>query len=348
LCRYNAWWNNCLKKLERKNSLVHPSQKACQANKERQSVKGLIKAIIAILLFSHSISSAQTLSNRNGGLNGGLAFNFGSITRRVGLYLGGFYVLEDVQINSTIRLYYNFATFGPSLKGWEIQPSLGLLAAVGNREYRERDVFFSSLGNQTGRKYSLGYSYNFYFDQIGTSQRTGTILIGMDRFELVSENDIFATKRSDRFRTGGVRFSYKNGDFMYSISSILWTGNPQSEATRRVHNSDFPSRFGYVDISEAPFGKFSNGVLAFQVKYSIGNGQEVQGGIGVDSERVRNVFQNKVIHDMYFWPKKWNKARNPHLPMLDQYGEPYLYKEDQKIKRSSAYFDLSLNPGIFY
>jgi hypothetical protein len=311
-------------------------------------LKGAIKGISFLLLFIQYLASGQTIPYENGAFNAGLIFNMGSVTQRIGMYVGGFYALEHIQFNSTIRVFYNFASFGPSIRGWELQPSIGAVAAFGNPQYKEKEPFFSALGNQTGRKYSIGYSYNFYFDQIGTSQQTGTILIGVGRFSLITENDILATRRSDRFRTGAVKFSYWNGDFAYSFSTLLWTGNPQSPGARKIRDTDFPSRFGYMDISEAPYGKFSNGICSLQVKYTLGYGQEVQGGFGIDSETVRDIFQNKMIHDMYFWPKKWNKARNPHLPMLDEHGAPYLYKQDQKIKPSTVYFDISLNPSLFY
>jgi len=70
--------------------------------------------------------------------------------------------------------------------------------------------------------------------------------------------------------------------------------------------------------------------------------------MGVDSEHIRYAIQDIFIHDMYFIPKKWNKAKNPHYPMLDTTGQPYLFKPGQKVKPTSFYFEFSGNTGIFY
>lgn len=303
--------------------------------------------LILLLSLFPFFCQAQTIKIRNGGINGGLAFNFGTTINRIGVYFGGFYYYDFIQLNSSFRVYYNFKTFGPSIKGFEWQPSLGMVGSFGKRQ-SELDPFYDVLGNQTGRKFSLGYAYNFYFDPMKTSQRTGTILVGVGRFELITENDILATRRSDRFRTGGIKLSYVYENMLFAINAITWTGNPQSPSTKRINDSGFPSRFGYLDISDAPYGKYSHGILALQYKYALGYGQDIQFSLGGDSEKVRNFIQNKLVHDMYFWPRKWNKARNPHLPMLDSEGMPYIYKEGQRIKAPSLYFDLSLNPGNFY
>lgn len=308
-----------------------------------------LKRIIVFLFFclSSFSSIAQTIPLNNGGINAGLAFNIGTTLNRIGLYVGGFYYYDFVQINSSIKFYYNFKTFGPSIKGFEFQPSIGFVTSFGEKRV-EVDEFYNVLSNQTGRRFSFGYSYNFYIDHMKTSQRTGTILLGIDKFELITENDILATKRSDRFRTGAVKLSFVHERMRFGVNIITWTGNPQSPKTKKITDSDFPSRFGYLDFSESPYGKHSHGILAVNVGYALGFGQEIQLSSGIDSERVRNFLQNRLIHDMYFWPKKWNKARNPHLPMLDSEGLPYLYSEGQKLKPSTFYLDVSLNSGFFY
>jgi hypothetical protein len=54
------------------------------------------------------------------------------------------------------------------------------------------------------------------------------------------------------------------------------------------------------------------------------------------------------MHDMYLWPAKWNTAKNPHVPMLDSEGKPYLYKEGQEVRKVKFYFNLGLNECGYY
>jgi hypothetical protein len=74
----------------------------------------------------------------------------------------------------------------------------------------------------------------------------------------------------------------------------------------------------------------------------------LQGSIGADAEQIRNALQNRVMHDLIFTPEKWHLSNNAHIPMIDSEGNMYLYKDDQQIRKPSFYFNLFLNPSVFY
>ena len=51
---------------------------------------------------------------------------------------------------------------------------------------------------------------------------------------------------------------------------------------------------------------------------------------------------------MKFVPKKLNKAKNCHIPMIDENGEQFLFIEEQKIRKPKWYVNLFSNPALFY
>ena len=213
---------------------------------------------------------------------------------------------------------------------------------------------FHYLQNFTGKKFSVAYSYNFYLDQVETSQPTGTIYLQFNRLEILSENDILGKPSVDKFRTGSFRLAYNFPEFTLAINALTWTGNPKG--VPRSNDPDYRGRWGYKDLSEAKYGKYSHGIVALSVertcfsflpqnKFTFSN-NSLQ--IGIDSEYIRHFMQNILIHDFYFVPKKWNKARNPHYPMLMENGEPYLFKNGQKVKPMKFYFNFGSNSSISY
>jgi hypothetical protein len=117
----------------------------------------------------------------------------------------------------------------------------------------------------------------------------------------------------------------------------------------KTASNDKHYRFGcYMDTTGSIYPHTSHGLLSAQFKYNVGYAQNIQLNIGADAEQIRNVVQNKIIHDMRFLPKKWIKHQNCHIPMLDDKGEQYLYKEGQKIRPAKFYFNWFSNANLFY
>ncbi len=112
-------------------------------------------------------------------------------------------------------------------------------------------------------------------------------------------------------------------------------------------DKEFP-HVGYIDTVGGLYTNYSHGLLSAQFKLNMGMAQNAQLNLGVDAEQVRNAIQNRLIHDMIIIPRKWFTPINCHIPMLDENGNQYLYKKDQKIKRPSFYWNAFSNASLFY
>ncbi|MBI3519775.1 MAG: hypothetical protein HY062_10515 [Bacteroidetes bacterium] len=158
---------------------------------------------LIILLFINCCSSiyGQLELHRNYGFNVGFVSSFGTHVQRFGIVVQGYGVYKFAQINASFRLYDNFRDLGPKGEHAEVNASMGLCVGYGHRSH-ERNLFMSSVGNQTGYKNSVAYSYNIYYNKIKTSQVTGTVAFQFNHFSLITENDILAKPILDRFRTG--------------------------------------------------------------------------------------------------------------------------------------------------
>ena len=206
-------------------------------------------------------------------------------------------------------------------------------------------MFISPVGNQTIKRNSVGYAFNYYLNHIKTSQATGTVSLQFGKFQIICEDDLFAGGIRDEFRTGSILAQYRDKNFQYGINFFTgWTGK------RGKHTDDpnYPSRNGYMDMSHSLYGNVSAGLFSVQIQYAAPYGQTLQGNIGIDDERVRNFFQNKLVHELFFSPKKGHWRGGADLPMIDSEGKMYLYKKGQKIRPGRLYSNLFVNPNLFY
>lgn len=305
-----------------------------------------MREIILLLFFTTSFFS-QDIPNRyqSFGLNAGLNIALGTHFQRVGVVLNAAYVNDHFQANAETRFYFNLRSLGPRKKHGEITTSLGVLYGYG-KQNTWYNPFYNSVSNQTGYKYAVAYSYNAYWNKIKTSQRTGIIALQFDKVAVISENDLWAPPSLDKFRTAAFLIQFQQDSlFQAAINCSMWTGKMGFQKP----NEDPHFRFGcYMDTVGSIYPNYSHGLLSGQFKYYLGYGQNAQANIGVDAEQVRNVVQNKIIHDMRFLPKSWIKNKNCHIPMLDDKGNQYLYLEGQKIRPAKFYFNVGGNEGIFY
>ena len=69
-------------------------------------------------------------------------------------------------------------------------------------------------------------------------------------------------------------------------------------------------------------------------------GNILQMKVGVDSERFRHAFQNRLTHDLIILPKKVTR-NTPHYPRLDENGCPVFEKE--LVRKDKWYFQVGLN-----
>ncbi len=307
---------------------------------------GFIIFLIFLLKFS---SAAQSLpSGLELGGRAGIVYSWGMPVNRIGIMAGGFVLNNHAQVNGEIRYHFNYSSFGPQRSSKEWIFSLGATGAFGPDIPTEKGFIFPFF-NQTKKKYSLSYSVQFYRDNMVTSQSSGTIGFQVGKFYFYTENDLFANKIGvDKFRTGGFFIGYRHRDWLWTIHSAFWHGDSMDMEARFVMDSEYPARWGYKDLSKAVYGNYSHGILGVQVYKMLPFQQVLTIGAGVDAEQVRNVIQNRIIHDMYFIPEKWTTVRNVHFPMLDSEGKPFLYDPDQKIRPPRPYFQFSVNGNYFY
>ena len=313
------------------------------------SIKNNIIKVSAILvffiLFKPSFGQDLLYQDKNIGFNLGVNFAFGSHFQRFGVNINFFYVNDFVQANTEVRGYFSFKNLGPKFINTELVLSQGLVLGYGIRQ-SFYNPFISSISNQTVYKNSFAYAYNIYLNKIKTSQVTGIASFQFDKISVIIENDILAKPILDRFRTGAFLVQYQYDDiFQAAINCTMWTGK-----MGKTVSTDRPEIYTkcYMDTTEGVYSNISHGLLSAQFKYNLGLSQFAQANIGVDAEQVRDAVQNKFIHNMKFIPKKLNKAKNCHIPMIDENGNQYLYEPNTKIKKPELYWNLFANPNIFY
>jgi hypothetical protein len=303
--------------------------------------------ILFLLLLLHNRANAQTAY----GVSAGVSFNFGTHVNRIGISANYFYVYNFVQINSGLKVYYNFQSLGIRKKTPEVQLGGGINFGFGQRDSIP-NRFIGLSENNTGYHFAAGYSYLRYWDKNQTTQSTAIFNFQLKDLRVLTENDLFASGKGwrDRFRTGAFMIDYSWNDLRFGVNATFWTGD--YVGCEIVKDSIYPNaRFGYRKAEGSKYGNFSLGLLSAQVSWLIPQipvQQIARLNIGIDSEKVRNTIQNKFIHNQRFVPSKWVNYETPHIPMLTADGTQFLYQKSGVVKPLAFYFNMSLNDQIFY
>lgn len=301
--------------------------------------------LVFVLCISLSASGfAQLIQKNNWGFNVGAVFAIGNRFQRLGITLQSYYLYNFTQLNAEMRVYRSFINLAPNVEYNEIVTSAGVVFGYGSK-HEAYNPFLSNISNQTGYENSVAYSYNAYWPQkVKTRQQTGTLAFQFNNFSIIGENDILGHTFYDRFRTGAflLQYQYQN-KYQFAVNCTMWTGKMGNKIMGNPH---FPA--GYMDTTGGVYTNYSHGLLSAQAKMYVENGQTLQANLGVDAEQVRNIVQNKLIHDVAFIPRKWFTRVNAHIPMLDTEDQQYLYKENQKIKKPELYINMFSNASVFY
>lgn len=310
-----------------------------------QSIRNFTFSLFLFFITFTSFSQEILYRNNAFGFNVGANLALGTHFQRMGIVFNAYYVNDNFQANAETRFYFNVKNLGPDLTHNEAATSLGVLFGYGPKQ-NFHNPFLSVVSNQTGYRYSAAYAYNAYWNKIKTSQRTGVIALQFDKMSVISENDLMAPPSLDRFRTAAFLVQYQHDSiFQAAVNCTMWTGKMGFKTT----HPDPHFYFGcYMDTTGSVYSNYSHGLLSAQMKYNVGYSQNVQLNVGADAEQIRNVMQNKIIHDMRFLPKKWIKNQNCHIPMLDDKGNQYLFQEGQKIKPAKFYLNWFSNGALFY
>lgn len=312
------------------------------------SIKKIALSLVIFCLITTKLKAqvlGYTQLKPNLGFLAGANLAFGTHFQRIGFHLNFYFVKAHFQSNSECRVYYNLKNLGPKKSYLELVLSQGVMYAWGNKQ-NNSNSFVSIVSNQTQYVNTLAYAYNAYFNKKKTSQQTGVLVIGFRGFSIISENDLLAKPALDRFRTAAFLLQYQYQNLVQvGFNCTLWTG--KYGAKKWTENQKF-KKGCYLDTLNGMYTNSSHGLLSLQIKYQPMYFQNYQANVGIDAEQIRNTVQNKFIHDMPFIPKKWNKSNNCHLPMLDENSHPFLYLENQKIRRPKIYLNAFSNGSLFY
>lgn len=272
----------------------------------------------------------------------GLAYSFGTHTNAFGFCANAYCGTNHIQLNVGGTYKFNFTGLGARKDFTESLMNMGFVIH-GGKKTNPISIEFSSLNHQTHSPYSLAYSYNWYLDGMHTQQRSGSWKFEVACFSLTFENDLFGGQGKDRFRTGALVLSYRDSAQSFSIGAYLWTGETKGGITYSVASDDFPN--GYKDLSSTYLGKTSHGIFAIAYTKRIGMYSAPTFRLGIDSERVRHIFQNKISHNLANLPLPKN-YKSVYYPMLNSAGLPTL--NGAHIRRSKPYFQYSLNDQSSY
>jgi len=278
-------------------------------------------------------------------IRSGLSFQLGSHQNRAGLDFS--FTMGESYANVTFQyhLLYTFKDLGYYEKSFQQILGLKLASAFQEREVNYRPIPNSPFGNRSF--YEFHYLYRYYLNNWHTKQPTGEIGLKFGHFFLQHENDLLAAKSVDKFRTAAMRIGYQDSVQKISSSFVFWTGNKDHPNANRINSSDF-SRYGYFDLSKTPYGKYSHGILSIDYMRQLPFANQLSLSTGYDHEKIRNLIQNKFMHDLPIWPRKWNTAKSRHVPMVDKEGNAFIYKDHQKLRDGEFYWRLSLNSPDFY
>src|SRR5690554_7664459 len=83
---------------------------------------------------------------------------------------------------------------------------------MGGKKNTTPQLILDGLNHQSENNFAVAYNYLWYFDNIGTSQRSGGWGVHIQQVSLYIENDIFAgsgrDRKSTRLNSSHVRISY--------------------------------------------------------------------------------------------------------------------------------------------
>lgn len=290
-----------------------------------------------LLLFFPIFAIGQSFSNQRLGASVGLLINVGTHVNSIGLSVNTYYKDYFYQVNAGSSFTFNLTSYGGRKKFWESRNSLGLILLAGKKQVMP-DFQLNGLLHNTSYNYGLGYNYIWYFDNAQTSQLSGGWAAHIKSFSVLFENDVFGGQAKDRFRTGHLAFTYRDNDFKFATGLYLWTGETANSIWDKTPLENCPS--GFRILEDLPYGKTSHGILYGGLTYNVGYGQFAHFKTGIDSEKIRHAFQNRLIHDLLFLPKSVER-NTPHYPRLDKEGCPVF--EDSLVRKSKFYLQFGAN-----
>lgn len=289
------------------------------------------KYILSLFIFLSNQTFAQNWNEFSFSSMLGITATVGTHSTRVGLHVSAHFMYSFAQVNISNFANFNLFGYGKRKKYLESRTALGLVLLGGKRN-NTIDFQYDGLSNNTKYQYGLGYNYIWYHDQAKTTQRSGGWAIHANKISILLENDVFGGQSKDRFRTGHLAFTYRYLNTKFTLGLNIWTGETANSSWERIAMKKCPS--GFRLLEDLPYGKTSQGILYVGMTQHLAYVQNVYGRIGIDSERIRHAFQNRLMHDLVFLPKSFPR-NTPHYPMLDSEGCPTF--EKSMVRKSKLY-----------
>ena len=278
--------------------------------------------------------------------------NIGSPIKTIGVgVIGEYFGISDAELVLGYDVAYNFKNYGIPDRHIEHHMFATGHYLWGAREEEDQLVNFIKLIDSGTHANSMGYTFEYFYNKIGTAQRMGTLHFRFDDFTIQFSNDLLGHfNYLDRFRTGAVGVGWIEQENYFNMNMLFWTGDSTEKGVKKYREgeSEYPSRFGYRALDDAVGGHYSHGILSFGIVRDVGSGQNAGLHLGIDAEQIRNVIQNKVFHDMYFIPSFMENPKNLHIPMKMENGEDYLFGDNQKIRNPKLVWQLAMNPNLLF
>jgi Bacterial toxin 23 len=235
------------------------------------------------------------LQAQNFNATSGLSAQIGSHNRKVAIWLRPQVVLNTTQVYNMCELALYQKGLGSKKTYLQGLAQLGITQSFGKIFAINNDLPIRWTTWSMDRTWQIGYHFNWYLDTRNTSQRTGTITIQYRKWQLSTENDALAFSPKDRYRTGGIRLMFLDSNFAISQEVLLWT-RAQKNATN-FHN---------------------HGIVATSFHYKFGTLLPLSTSLGYDSEKIRNFFQNKLVHQSRWLAKLNPTVQQKIIPMESQ------------------------------
>jgi hypothetical protein len=302
-----------------------------------------MKALVTLFFFSFStFIFGQEIRSLSIGARVGIAYSFGTHTNALGFCANAYIATNHIQFNLGGTIKYNFTGLGHRTDFTESLVNTGVVLFSGKKT-NPIPFELGFLNHQSSSPYSLGYGYIWYFDGLETRQRSGSWKVEIERISLTFENDLFGGQGKDRFRTGALLLSYRDSLQSVSLGVQLWTGETKGGRVFSESTNEFPN--GYKDLSTNYLGKTSHGIVFVGYTKKVALHVAPSFRLGVDSERVRHLFQNKISHNLCNIPFR-RTHKSVYYPMLSNEGYPVL--NHSQIRKSKPYFQYSLNEQTSY
>lgn len=295
-----------------------------------------------LILLLPILAFSQNRWKPGAGIKATVLIAFGSHQNSLGFKFDSYVGNDFAQLNAGITTRYFLTNLGNRSHFGEIRLSAGGVVMFGKGK-NPLNMDWDGPLHQSKSEYSIGYAHYWYLDRVGSSQRSGAWNIGIQRVDILLENDVFGGQAKDRFRTGSLVVSYRDSLYKASVGMTIWTG--ESGETHWDRNPLPGAPNGYRDLTGKPYGKLNHGILYGEFKHRFVGVQTAGTRIGWDSEQIRHVFQNKLSHDLILFPTKMER-RTPHYPRLNELGENVFTRKE--ARKSQFYFQTFLNDGLPY